>query len=242
MTCVVCGSGVVRLGSRGPIPKYCKPACKYAASRTPKRREYERHYSSRQRAMGRRREYEYNYNRRPEVKERQRRRMMLRWHNDEAYRNTQLARWHNPYSNVEISAPYTGHRWLDMARTAASQTYVNPLYPSSDDYYDDMGEALLAILEGRDPKEAVKEYRSKEYASRRLFIRMGDWGDDEDEQRKFFEKVMPQVESAEDEAMTSIMISSRFNNVSTKSRHMKHRTQQPSVRRRKDGRSWQKHL
>lgn len=194
------------------------------------------------RASGALKEYERAYNRRADVKEKQRKRMLERWHNDTEYRQRQLERWRNPFAGIEIPTPYTGHRWLDMARKVVTDKYINPLLTYSDDYNDDMGEALLALLEGRDPKEAVKAYRSREYRSRNLFIRMGDWGDEEDEQRKFFEKIMPQAESAEGEAMASIVVADRFNQVATKNRGMKQKTQQPSVRRRKDGRSWQKHV
>lgn len=241
MICVVCNNSFERTGTRGPIPKYCSPNCRARANRDEHRRAYERAYRANSRAAGKRKAYEFEYNRRPEVLERNRKRMKDKWYNDPEYRQKQLARWSNPFANVQIAAPYTGHRWLDMARNAVSKTWVNPLAPWSDDYYDDMGEAVLALLEGRNVDEAVKEYRSKEYRSRKMFIRMGDWGDDEDEQRKFFEKVMPQDESAEDQYFAGVVVADRFNQVSKKRRRMKHKTQQPSYRRRKDGRSWRKH-
>ena len=169
--------------------------------------------------------------------------MRVLWHTDPEYRERQLARWRDPFAGTVIPAPFTGHRWLDMAREAVTSSFVNPLMPSSDDYYDDMGEAVLALLEGRDPKQAVKEYRSQEYASRRLFVRMGEWGDDPDEQNRWFEKVMPKAESAEDEAIAretaTYYLKTPYHHGSN-GRPMRNRTQQPSRRRMNNDAGWKK--
>lgn len=240
-TCTVCGGQFERTGSRGPVSRYCSDACRAKKKRErPERKDYEREYRRRVRASGALRRYEFEYNRRPEVRSRNAERMRFKWHNDPEYRERQLARWRNAFADVAIPAPYTGHRWLDRARGVVTKGYVDPMCPSSDDYYDDMGEAVLALLEGRDPKQAVKEYRSKEYASRRLFIRLGDWGDDEDQQDKFFERVMPQVESAEDEYMAGWYVATRYSH-GENGRPSRNRQQQPSRRRMKDGKGWKKH-
>lgn len=107
---------------------------------------------------------------------------------------------------VPLPAPYTGHRWLEMAREAAGGPkqldFGLELY---DRYTDEMGEALLALLEGRDAKEAVKDFRRREYVPRHLTQHIGDWsGDDEVEKWQHWESVMPWSQSAEDEFMERI--------------------------------------
>ena len=145
--CVICRKAVVRIGSRGPIPKYCSPKCLNKASRTPYRREYERIYRRAERAAGKRKEYERAYYQRPEVKER--------------YRQ----RWRNLYgdrhANVIIPAPYTGHMWLEKIRSMVGD--FDQAMPWADKYNDMVGEGVLAFLEGRDPSEAIDRMR-KEYS------------------------------------------------------------------------------
>lgn len=95
-----------------------------------------------------------------------------------------------------LPEPYQGHKWLEMAREAAGvlHTVINGT-EITDRYYDDVGEALLALMEGRDPDEAVREYRRREFAARRLTTHMSDWKDYR------LEAIMPTVESAEDAYM-----------------------------------------
>ena len=170
LTCVVCGDDFTRRGSRGPIPKYCGQRCISRAARTPHRVAYEREFRRSERAAGKRIEYERAYNQRPEVKAR----MIARYY----------AFYRDPFVDLEIPAPYTGHRWLDMARKAVGAGDLDSSTPWADDYHDEMGEAVLALLEGRDMAEAVTAYRKKEYIPRRMTMHMGDWGDDPDQQQR----------------------------------------------------------
>jgi hypothetical protein len=158
--------------------------------------------------------------------------MMWRWYNDPEYRQRQLARWGIDYPEVVVAAPYTGHRWLDMARKAVlGSKNLDDSQHWADDYHDEMGEAVLALLEGRDMGEAVSAYRKQEYVPRRLTIRYDDWRDDEDA-GSWFDRVMPTVPSAEDQYLDSkVYTETRFNDVSTRRRNMRHKTSQPSNRR-----------
>lgn len=105
-----------------------------------------------------------------------------------------------------LPLPYTGHRWLEKAREAAGQLALElPDTELTDRYYDDVGEALLALLEGRDPKAAVIEFRKREFVPRRLTKHIADWsGDDPVEAWHRWEAVMPVTPSAEDEALERI--------------------------------------
>lgn len=235
LVCATCSKQFQRQNNRGTIPKYCSQSCKSKAARNDKRIQYDRERRRKQRAAGKLRSYEFAYNRRESVREKNRRRMKYKWYNDTEYRNRELIRMRvTMYPNIATPSPFTGHRWLDMAREAVNPN-IDPSSQWADDYYDDMGEALLALLEGRDMKQAVKEYRNKEYIPRRLTIRLGDFKSDESDDFRWFEKVMPTAPSAEDEYLDSQEIeyytASRFNDVSTRRRQMPHRTQQPSRRR-----------
>jgi hypothetical protein len=198
-----------------------------------------------ERALGKRREYEFNYNRRPEVRKRNAERMLFKWHNDPEYRERELLRMRSTiHPEIVLAAPYTGHKWLQMAHDVVRKDGFDTSAPWADDYWDDMGEAVLALLEGRDMKEAVVAYRKKEYVARRLTQHLGDWGDDEDEQNRWFESVMPKAESAEDEALANeavvVYAKTRFRNVHTKNRGMKHKLSQPSNRRMNNGKGWRR--
>lgn len=99
-----------------------------------------------------------------------------------------------------------------------------------------MGEALLALLEGRDMEEAVSAYRKREYIPRRLTIRLGDWRDDESSQAQWFESVMPTAPSAEDEYLDSVepvmyYEETRFDDVRVRRRGMHNQQSTPSNRR-----------
>lgn len=199
--------------------------------------------------MGKLSVYEFRYNRRPEVRARNRERMRIRWHTDEEYRQRQLERLRNYVRRrplrVEIPAPYSGHRWLEMARQAVTRDgMVDTSAPWAEDRYDEMGEALLALLEGRDMHEAVKQYRKREYVPRYLTTHWDDFKDDEG--NSYADIVLPREPSAEEEAITRetirVRVPSRFYRKGATSRHMRHKTQQPHRRRTKDGKSWQKHI
>lgn len=236
LTCLICEKKFMRQNKRGPIPKFCSPACSAKNQRRrPERIAYEREYIRKARAMGKRKKYEFEYNRRPEVRKRNAARMNFKWHNDPVYREEYKRKYYRiKHPEVVVQSPYTGHKWLDMAREAVSkERFIDPLTPWADDYYDEMGEALLALMEGRDMREAVKQFRSQEYPMRHA-VRMGDWHS-EDEEERWANEIMPTVESAEDEVIgrenVSYYIADRFKDVRTRRRNMHHATQQPSRRR-----------
>lgn len=223
-----------RTGKRGPSPKYCSDKCRLAAKRTPERQRYEQEYYQKvrrlpdrwARILARGREYRHRLG--------------------DTYRTRMRERWRrlhgDPFPDVVLAAPYSGHRWLDKARSVVvGLNDLDGTAPWADDKYDEMGEALLALLEGRDPSEAVKEYRRKEYIPRNRMLRLSDWKD-ELEQRKW-ESVMPKEESAEDTFFRAyvdkVRYSSGTNNTALHTKGKK--LNQPSKRRQKDA-GWRKHL
>lgn len=209
-----------------------KPTPEQAKAR---KREYDWGYyrfvhSADPEAVARKRQYQTTYYQRPEVRERYR----IRWHNDPAYRARQMARRRSG-PPVPIPAPYTGHRWLEMARRVVRPNRdLDSSKPWADDYHDEMGEAVLALLEGRDMHEAVRAFRSKEYVPRRLTARWGDFRDDDGEDR-WFDRQMPTEPSAEEEVeareAVALYAETRFRDVHTKRRRMKQRTGTPSNRK-----------
>lgn len=238
LTCTICGDKFTRKGTRGPVPQFCSVRCKSKRDRArPGRKEYERLYRRASRASGKRKAYEREYNRRPEVKERNRKRMMWKWHNDPEWRHAQLLRMRSTiHPEIVVPAPYTGHRWLDMAaKVVMKGRSLDHSAPWADDYHDDMGEAVLALLEGRDMAQAVRDYRNKEFVPRKLTIHMGDWIEDEDYAQRWFDRVMPTTPSAEDEYMATepitVYAETRFRNVHTRNRRMKNKQSTPSNRR-----------
>lgn len=162
--CVICGSPVIRTGSRGPIPKYCSQRCISKAARTLRRIEYERLYRRAERAAGKRVAYERAYYQRPEVKQR--------------YLQRYYDLYRDPHIDVEIPAPYTGHIWLDKIHAMVGK--FDQASPWADKYNDMIGEGLLAFLEGRDPAEAIdrmrKDYSMQEY--RQVYISTFERADD----------------------------------------------------------------
>lgn len=236
LTCTICGISFTRQGTRGPIPQFCSVRCKSKRDRArPGRKEYEREYRRASLLSGKRKQYEFEYNRRPEVKERNRKRMMWKWHNDPEYRARELIRMRSTiHPEIVVAAPYTGHRWLDMARKLVAPQ-LDDSAPWADDYHDDMGEAVLALLEGRDMNEAVREYRRKEYIPRKRTIHMGDWHDDDEQAQRWFDKSMPTTPSAEDQFIDTLPIEvytkTRFSDVHTKIGRMKNKQSTPSNRR-----------
>lgn len=200
-----------RQGSRGPIPRYCSVACKARHRRTDQRREYERDYRRARRAAG------------LDLTDHAARRDYYR----EYWRRT----YGDPHSGLEIPAPYTGHRWMDMARAAVGS--VDPDF-ADHGWNDQVGEALLALLEGRDMHEAVADWHRREFVPRHLTIRMGEYRGDEDVD--WVEQELPPEPSAEDWVVareTVVELAPRMSWKKT-GRRLSSRTQQPTRRRMRD--------
>jgi hypothetical protein len=281
LTCVVCGKGFVRPGSRGPVPKYCSPECSREPRKEAKREYDHRYYHEVERAtperLEARRAYQHDYNRRPEVRAKGRERGRQRWADphqrrqeqrrnreyhqreevrerinaarreryaaDPEYRAEQIARANErrnqrPYFEpTPLPAPYSGHRWLEMAREAVVRGRdLDPSTPWADDYFDEMGEAVLALLEGRDMAEAVHDYRRKEFVPRRLTQHLSDYVNEDG--NSWFDTILPPEPSAEEQAVLNETfrpyLRARHRKPSQKraSRHMDTgKTGQPSNRR-----------
>lgn len=194
------------------------------------------------------REYQKQYAQRPERRLSVRLRMRARYATEE-YKAWARERWRrlfrDPFSGVQIPELYTGHRWLDMAREAVSGGRDVPPEFRDFGYNDEIGEALLALLEGRDMEEAVREFRAKEFVPRHLTVFTSEWHDDED--RQYLEdQNMPTSPSAEEEAVAAeavvYRLKERFHWGKGRRRFGNNKgQQQPSRRRMKDGPSWKKH-
>jgi len=105
-----------------------------------------------------------------------------------------------------------------------------------------MGEALLALLEGRDPKAAVVEYRKREYVPRHLTSHIDDYRDEDGVSR--WERVLPSSPSAEDVVMAAeepVRKVKYHHGANRPIGHVRNRQQQPSMRRRKDA-GWRAHI
>lgn len=245
-SCVTCGTPFERRGSRGPLPRYCSPVC----GRVPfkgRKREYDQQYHASYYAKNRDKilAHGHRYNRRPEVRERNRIRMAIKWHTDPEYRARQLARWSSPFAGVEVPAPYTGHMWLERMRQLVAPS-LDDSSLNADYYHDQMGEALLAFLEGRDPSEAVREFKRREFVPRNMTLSLSEWKDDPDNTDRWFDSVVPPTPSAEDEAVareTAVYyLKTRYHH-GENGRPMRggRDRQQPHRRRMRDGRGWMKH-
>lgn len=190
------------------------------------------------------REYQKQYAQRPERRLSVRLRMRARYATEE-YKAWARERWRrmfgDPFRGLEIPAPYTGHRWLDMARNAVNGGRdVDPEFRDFG-YNDEVGEAVLALLEGRDMDEAVKAYRVREYVPRHLTVFTSEWHDDDDEHWRE-DRAMPTSPSAEEEALAVLSVKARYSHGSNRRRFNNNRgQQQPHRRRMKDGPSWKKH-
>lgn len=101
---------------------------------------------------------------------------------------------------VELPRTYTGHQWLDMARAVVGDKQTEFGWELYDRYNDEMGEAVLALLEGGDPKEAVKAFRKREFIPRHMTSSISEWQGDEELAWKV-DRIIPQAPSAEDEAV-----------------------------------------
>ena|SRR5688500_17511640 len=264
--CASCGTEFVRKPRARKDNIYCSKKCRGqgyyqahgAVGRTPrvklteeerkrKKKEYDANRRLTPTQLLRRDSYNFKYNRLPKVKQKNAERMKEKWNTDPEYRERQIERLRNLERKrvpaVEIPSPYTGHMWLDKVRSIVAP-HIDSSTIWADDYHDDMGEALLALLEGRDPKQAVKDYRKQEYMPRYLTIRVDDWHTNEGSEAAWFEKVMPKAPSAEDEYISAAFDWNdrgyRYHDVSTKNRGMKHKTQQPSRRRMNNGKGWRR--
>lgn len=214
LTCAVCEAAFERPGRRGPIPQFCSTRCKGKRDHArPGRREYERNYRRARRAKGL--DLTDNVARRDYYRERWRR------------------LWGDPHAGLEIPAPYTGHRWLDMARAAVHNS-PDPAFADYD-YNDQVGEALLALMEGRDMAQAVDEWNKREFIPRHLTLRMGEFKGEESLDR--VEMMLPAEPSAEDEVVAretvTYMLKARMSWKKT-GRRLSGRTQQPTRRRMRD--------
>lgn len=87
----------------------------------------------------------------------------------------------HPEAREPLPRPYTGHRWLDMAREAAGgDKQLDMGLELYDRYTDEMGEAVLALLEGGDPKAAVVDFRRREYVARYRTTHFSEWAADDE--------------------------------------------------------------
>jgi hypothetical protein len=238
-----CGKAFLRAATGSPA-RYCSKSCRsrgyylshggVSRKRRPKGRVAPRKPRPR---TPERIEYERGYNRRPEVMERQRLRARAEYVPTPRRRKPRFG----TYST--IPAPYTGHQWLDAARKAVgTQLDLGLMTEASDRYYDEMGEALLALLEGKDPRQAVTEYRKREFVPRHLTSHIGDWsGGDEDYARDRWDAVMPKAPSAEEEveAREAVLTKVRYHAGKLGGHMGPGRQAQPSRRRMKDA-GWRK--
>lgn len=222
LTCEVCEQPFTRPGRHGPIPRRCSQRCITKAGRTQRRRDYERDYRRGRRARGL--DLTDNVARRGYYRERYRRLNFV---------------------GVEIPSLHTGHRWLEMAvQSVSGGRDIDPAFRDYG-YNDEVGEAVLALLEGRDMDEAVKNYRLQEFVPRNLTIRAGDWVDDEGEDRWFDD--IGAVPSAEDEVVAvetvTYELKARYhrgqNNRTNFSKKGRKRLNQPSRRRMRDA-GWER--
>lgn len=194
-----------------------------------------------QQAALNRRIYRREYWRRPENAARKRA-YMHSYYDTDSYRIRARERYQRLYGDrhagLEIQMPYTGHRWLEMARDAVGR--INPDFADYG-YNDEVGEALLALLEGRDMKQAVNEFRKKEYIPRYRTLRLGEYRDEEN--YDWVEHTLPPSPSAEEQALANeavvLEVKARMNWKKTGMR-LSGKTQQPSRRRMKDA-GWRKY-
>lgn len=239
LTCELCEKPFLRALTGTPA-RHCSKRCRnrayYLSKRGPLESPQPVRKGPRSRANQKdRSEYYHEYNRRPEVMERQRVR------NRAEYVPHPRPRKPKYDTNVPVSSPYTGHKWLEMAREAVSSDF-NPLGGEwTDQKYDEMGEALLALLEGRDPKEAVRDYRRSEFVPRHLSVHIGDWKGEDGEDVERWGSLLPSTPSAEDEAVARETVRFRYHHGENPPvGRRRNRQQQPSRRRMKDA-GWRKH-
>ena len=230
LQCETCGQPLERRGTRGPVPRFCSVHCRQAPHAA-RKAAYDRVYYAQvlrpdRERMARRRAHDHEYNRRPEVRE--------------AYRLRWRRLFGDRHPEVQLPNPYHGHPWLERARAALGLTDLDPNSRFIEDYYDDMGEALLALMEGRDPEEAVRAYRRQEYVARHLTHHIDEWHDREIDPT---DRLLPSAPSAEDEVMERLdrlEVKARYHAGENTYRHHTAGKSQPSQRRRKDA-GWRKH-
>lgn len=130
-----------------------------------------------------------------------------------------------------------------MAREAVGRDLDRSQGETAEWRQDEMGEALLALLEGRDPKEAVIGYRKREFVARHLTRHISEWADGEDSYR--LDAILPSVPSAEDEVIAretaAILWKTRYHGGQGKALMGGQKQQSPSRRRTRDA-GWRKHV
>jgi hypothetical protein len=101
-----------------------------------------------------------------------------------------------------MTVPYVGHQWFDAARKAVGPVQFEFGLELLDRYNDELGVAVLALLEGGNPKAAVIEFRKREYVPRYLTASISEWQGDADQEYKLDR--LPSVPSAEDTYIASL--------------------------------------
>lgn len=239
LRCEACPNVFIRAATGAPA-RWCSKRCRnrahYLATRGATRsRRPDRRAPAKPRKRAPRPDYDREYNRRPEVRERNRIRQQA------AYRpHPRPSRQRRVVA--EVPSPYTGHRWLEIARNVVTPDLDRSQGESAEWRQDEMGEALLALLEGRDPKEAVAAYRKQEYVARYMTQHIGEWAG-KDEAWKL-DALLPAEPSAEDEVIAvetvTVLLKTPYHSGHGKALMGTGRQQQPSERRRRRDAGWRK--
>lgn len=178
------------------------------------------------------------YYRSPEYRQKHALYKRHRWATDPEYRERILSRLRDQFSDVLLPNPYTGHMWMDKIREQVGPAQLDQSAPWADYYNDMIGEAMLAFLEGRDPQEAAKEFRKREYVPQHLTRYISELKADKNgNSTPLGDWILPGEPSAEDEFMAqeevSIMVQARHRHRSAKnaSRHAGSKTSTPTNRK-----------
>lgn len=158
LTCETCGGEFPRAATGKPA-RWCSGPCY--------RRSEE--YRSYRRDLARRKYVPKERARLPEAERKRRRREVVRRYNASPKGRARWARWYAengwngqpPVPYEPMPMPYVGHEVFAEAAKAA-RLGQSVAYGVDWGQNDIMGEAVLAILEGRDPDEAVRKHRAHE--------------------------------------------------------------------------------
>lgn len=152
------------------------------------KREYDKEYHKRY--------YQLNRN---SILERERQRR-----NTEAYRAYMRGRYYRPYRDVRVDLPDLAHGYSGDAFDSV-RAIVGPPPDSSAPWFDDwaekMGTAILAAAEGRDVREALKEYRKSEFIPKYRTVRLGEF---KQEDAFKLDKILATENLTENEALAKI--------------------------------------